>query len=56
MNESKLICKPLPRVEQVIISNEGRGLGVTNDPVRNVIIITDLDGTFIAEYDSCKDK
>ncbi len=44
------------RVIQVIETNALRGLGVAEDPVRNVIQYWDLEGRFLAERDEWLDR
>ena len=44
------------RVIQVIETNALRGLGVAEDPVRNVTQYWDLEGRFLAERDEWLDR
>ncbi len=41
----------MPRVEEVIITREKRGYGTPHDPAREITVVYDLDGGFIAKHD-----
>ena len=44
------------RCEEVIITQEKRGKGTEDDPVRLVVQVYAKDGTLIAESDPCPTK
>lgn len=46
----------MPRVIQVIESEEIRGSGKFRDPCRRVMQYYTLDGVLLAEYDPCKES